>query len=116
MNTQINVFGFWNLICVDQSEYPFSADDLSTPPTTGVLCNSECPDELNLGDLSSNSWHIGIKLAIAALVVGLALCCVIMKVGFVLWLQRLEKKQRDYLQSLDDELESTDDAILPVNT
>ena len=81
----------------------------------GALCNSQCPDELSLGELTSNNWHIGVKLAIAALINIVALFCVAMKLSFMFWLRQLEKKQRLYLESLDDELESTDEATLPVN-
>ena len=37
-----------------------------------------------------------------------------MKLASKFWLFRLEKKQTDYLQSLDDELEAIDSATLPV--
>lgn len=37
-----------------------------------------------------------------------------MKLASKFWLYRLEKKQTDYLQSLDDELEAIDSATLPV--
>lgn len=88
---------------------------MHTQTKSGVLCNSQCPDELRLGDLTSNDWHIGIKIGIAVLVIGIAFFCVIMKLVFWLWLYRLEKKQTDYLHSLDDdELEVTDSATLPV--
>ena len=40
---------------------------------TGSLCNSQCPDELILGEPTSNKWHIGVKLAIVVLVVGLSI-------------------------------------------
>ena len=39
-----------------------------------------------------------------------------MKLASKFWLYRLEKKQADYLQSLDEELEVTDSATLPVMT
>ena len=37
-----------------------------------------------------------------------------MKLASKFWLYRLEKKQTDYLESLDDELEAIDSATLPV--
>lgn len=80
----------------------------------GVLCNAECPDELMLGQLTSNNWHLSVKILIAVLIIGLALLCVMMKITFVLWLYRLEKKQNDYLESVDEELECTDSAAHPV--
>ena len=82
----------------------------------GVLCNHRCPDELRLGELTSNSWHFGIKIGIAALINAIAVFCLIMKLASKFWLYRLEKKQADYLQSLDEELEVTDSATLPVMT
>ena len=85
---------------------------LHTQP--GVLCNPQCPDELRLGELTSNNWHTGIKIGIAVLINAIAVFCVIMKLASKLWLYRLEKKQNDYLQSLDEELEVTDSATLPV--
>lgn len=80
----------------------------------GVLCNSQCPDELRLGELTSNNWHMGIKIFISVLIIGLAVLCVVIKIVFILWLILLEKKQGNYLTSLDDELESTDNTMLPV--
>ena len=82
----------------------------------GILCNHQCPDELRLGELTSNSWHFGIKLGIAVLINAIAVFCLIMKLASKFWLYRLEKKQADYLQSLDEELEVTDSATLPVMT
>ena len=81
---------------------------------SGALCNSQCPDELQLGVLTSNNWHIGIKIGIAVLINAIAVICVIMKLASKLWLWRLEKKQIDYLHSLDEELEVTDSATMPV--
>ena len=80
----------------------------------GVLCNDECPDTLLLGELTSNNWHLGVKILIAVLINGIALLCVVMKITFVLWLSRLEKKQNGYIESADEELECTDSATHPV--
>lgn len=81
----------------------------------GVLCNRQCPDNFSLGELTSNNWHFGIKIGIAVLIVVIAVLCVMMKLVFRFWLYRLEKKQTNYLDSLDnDELEVTDSATLPV--
>lgn len=73
-----------------------------------------CPDQLLLGELTSNNWHLGVKILIAVLINSIALLCVVMKITFVLWLSRLEKKQNNYLESLDEELECTDSATHPV--
>ena len=64
----------------------------------GVLCNSQCPDELRLGELTSNKWHTGLKIFIALLIVIPAVGCIIIKVLFRLWLLQLEKKQEEYLK------------------
>ena len=80
----------------------------------GVLCNPQCPDDLRLGELTSNNWHIGIKIGIVVLINAIAVFCVTMKLASKFWLYRLEKKQTDYLESLDDELEAIDSATLPV--
>ena len=75
----------------------------------GILCNSQCPDELQLGELTSNNWHIGIKIFIAVLITGLAVLCVIIKVLFFFWLRWLEKQQDIHLNSPSyKKLESTD--------
>ena len=66
---------------------------------------------LRLGELTSNNWHIGIKIFIAVLIVALALTCVAVKILFSLWLVRLEKKQRNYLESFDKQLENKANAM-----
>ena len=86
-----------------------------TTNRAGVQCNPQCPDELRLGELTSNNWHFGIKIVIATLIISVAVLCVLMKCAFKLWLYRLEKKQNDYLHSLDEALEDTDGATLPVS-
>ena len=76
----------------------------------GVLCNSQCPDELQLGELTSNNWHTGVKIFIALLIIVPAVVCIIIKVLFRVWLFQLEKQQKEYLEwhqkegrnSLDD--------------
>ena len=74
----------------------------------GILCNSQCPDKLQLTELTSNNWHIGIKIFIAVLITSLAVLCVIIKVLFSFWLLWLEKKQKDHLKSLQKKPKSTD--------
>ena len=69
----------------------------------GVLCNSQCPDKLQLGELTSNNWHTGTKVFIALLIIGLAVVCIIVKVVFRLWLFQLEKKQEEYLKQFSDD-------------
>ena len=71
---------------------------------------------LLLGELTSNNWHVGVKLFIAVLIIGLGVMCVIFKVMFVAWLYRLEKKLNNYLQSLNSELENPDHNRLQVCT
>lgn len=66
----------------------------------GFHCNSQCPDELLVEELTSNSWHIGIKIFIAILFIGLLITCIIMKAIFKLWLVLLERRQNAYLKSL----------------
>ena len=80
----------------------------------GILCNSQCPDELRLGELTSNNWHTGVKIFIAVLIAGLAALTVLGKIVFCLWLLRLEKKQRDYLKSLKPERNTQDNNTLQV--
>ena len=63
----------------------------------GTHCNSQCPDKLLLGELTSNNWHIGVKSTIAVLIVGLSIVCVLIKLTFVVWLYRLEKKLNYYM-------------------
>ena len=44
------------------------------------------------GEPTSNKWHIGVKLAIVVLVVGLSITCIVIKWMFFVWLHHLEKK------------------------
>ncbi len=81
---------------------------------SGALCNSQCPDELQLGVLTSNNWHTGAKIFIALLIISLAIICVIVKTWFSCWLIRLEKKQRDYIKSLDEKVECSNQPTLQV--
>ena len=67
---------------------------------TGVLCNRQCPDKLLLGELTSNNWHIGVKIFIVILIIGIATICTIVKLMFTIWLHKMEKKMNDYLHSL----------------
>ena len=82
---------------------------------TGSLCNSQCPDELILGEPTSNKWHIGVKLAIVVLVVGLSITCIVIKWMFFVWLHHLEKKLNSYLHSFDNKLESSNRVVPQVN-
>ena len=66
----------------------------------GVLCNPQCPDQVLIGELTSNNWHLGVKIFIITLVVGIAVICVIMKLHFDAWLYVLEMKLNRYLDSL----------------
>ena len=76
----------------------------------GVLCNSQCPDELRLGELTSNNWHTGAKVFIAFIIIIPAVVCIIIKVIFRLWLFQLEKEQKEYLEKKQNEhLKSLDD-------
>ena len=81
---------------------------------TGSLCNSQCPDRLILGQLSSNNWHLGIKLFIVVLVIIIAVFCFLVKLAFTFWLYQLEKKLNNYLQSLH-KAGSPNHAILQVS-
>lgn len=80
----------------------------------GVLCNRQCPDMLRLGELTSNRWHLGVKLSIVLLVVGIAAICLIIKVMFAIWLCVLEKKLKYYLHSLYRHVSSPTHAQLQV--
>ena len=82
---------------------------------TGSLCNSQCPDELILGEPTSNKWHIGVKLAIVVQVVGLSITCIVIKWMFFVRLHHLEKKLNSYLHSFDNKLESSNRVIPQVN-
>ena len=80
----------------------------------GILCNSQCPDKLQLTELTSNNWHIGIKILIAVLITSLTVLCVIIKVLFFFWRHWLEKKQKNLLESSKNE-SSTDFSTKKVN-
>ena len=76
---------------------------------TGPQCNEECPEEFVQGELTSNNWHLGLKITIAVLIVSVTVLCVVMKFIFGVWLFRLNWKQNSYLDTLDtDEIEAED--------
>ena len=75
----------------------------------GPYCNEQCPDEFILGELTSNNWPVWAKLTISTAILSIGVVCLIMKILFYLWLYRLEKKQDDYLESLDMGLEEADE-------
>ena len=81
---------------------------------TGVLCNPQCPDQLILGELTSNNWRLGVKVFIVILIVGIGITCVIIKVMFFTWLYVLEKKLSNYLHSLYKKVASPNHAQLQV--
>ena len=72
----------------------------------GVLCNPQCPDQVLFGELTSNNWHVGVKIFITSLVVCIAVICVIVKLQFDTWLYLLERKLNMYLDSLYNKQES----------
>ena len=74
----------------------------------GVLCNNMCPDELQLGQLTSNNWPVWSKIFIVVLVVGLAVLCILIEVAFIVWLCLLERKQDAYLDELEGDEEQPD--------
>ena len=77
----------------------------------GFHCNSQCPDELLLSELTSNNWHVGVKSTIAVLIIGLSVICVLIKLTFVVWLYHLEKKLNNYLQSFVNKKKDADHAV-----
>ena len=52
-------------------------------PFAGSLCNDQCPDEIALGRLTSNSWPLSAKVIIVVQIFGVAIVCVILKVLFI---------------------------------
>ena len=72
----------------------------------GPYCNEQCPESFTLGELTSNNWPIGVKIVIAAVIVAIGMVCMFMKSLFKVWLFWLEKKQDNYLDSLDIDLEA----------
>lgn len=94
-----------------KSGYLNSSDSISNCAHaihSGVLCNRQCPDELEFGELTSNNWPLWSKIIVSVLVVGLAVICMVIKIAFVTWLWWLEKKQDAYLDSLEGDEEQTD--------
>ena len=67
-----------------------------------------------MGVLTSNNWNTGAKIFIALVIISLAVVCVIVKTWFSCWLIRLEKKQRDYIKSLDKKVECANQPTLQV--
>lgn len=60
-------------------------------------------------------WHIGVRIVIATLIVGVALSCIVVKVLFCLWLIKVEKNQGYYLNSLETSLQSPAQVMMQVN-
>ena len=73
--------------------------------SAGSLCNDQCPDEIALGRLTSNSWPLSAKVVIVIQTFGVAIVCVILKVLFLTWLFWLEHKQETYLSSLESDIQ-----------
>ena len=71
----------------------------------GMLCNNQCPDELLVGRLTSNSWSLGAKISITILVVGMAVACMMVKLIYIIWQFWLEQKQDTYLNFLEKNTE-----------
>ncbi len=69
-------------------------------------CNDQCPERFTLGELTANNWPLVVKIVIAAVVAAIGLICVFCKFCFKLWLLWLEKKQDNYLEGLDIDLEA----------
>ena len=82
----------------------------------GSHCNSQCPDELLLGELTSNNWHIGVKSTIAVLIVGISIISVLIKLTFAIWLYHLEKKLNDYLRSFLNKKKDADYVVQQART
>ena len=91
---------YWynNLSQSDQKQFLDSCE--------GPYCNEECPESFTLGELTSNNWPIGVKIVIAIIIVAIGMVCMFMKFLFKIWLFWLEKKQDNYLDSLDVDLET----------
>ena len=71
----------------------------------------ECPEEFTQGELTSNNWHLGLKIIIAILIVGVSVLCVVMKLIFGLWLCWLNWKQNTYLDTLDADEDEAEDKL-----
>ena len=71
----------------------------------------ECPEEFTQGELTSNNWHLGLKIIIAVLIVGVSVLCVVMKLIFGLWLCWLNWKQNTYLDTLDADEDEAEDKL-----
>ena len=78
----------------------------------GLYCNMECPDELQLGELTSNNWPIWARVIIAAVILLLGMLSMLMKMLFAIWLFRLERQQDDYLLTLDNNLAKTEATLM----
>ena len=62
----------------------------------GPHCNDQCPETFSLGKLNSNNWHPVAKCVIVGIVLLVMILCVILKLGFDIWLRILNKKQNRY--------------------
>ena len=80
----------------------------------GPYCNNMCPDRFVLGELTSNNWPLWAKITISSAVVGTALLCLLGKILFAIWIYQLDKKQDDYLESLDQQLQVAETSALQV--
>ncbi len=54
------------------------------------------------------------KITIASAIIGIALLCLLGKMLFDVWMYRLDKKQDEYLESLDQQLQTAETSSLQV--
>ena len=73
-----------------------------TSTCQGPYCTGECPDSFIIIPLTSNNWPGLVKFLIIAVSFTISMACIFMKMLFVLWLFKLERKQLAYLNSLKD--------------
>ena len=71
----------------------------------------ECPEEFTQGELTSNNWHLGLKITIAILTAGFTVLCLMMKLIFGVWLCWLNWKQNTYLDTLDMDEDEAEDKL-----
>ena len=70
-----------------------------------------CPDRFMVGELTSNNWPVWAKITIASAIIGIALLCLLGKILFALWMYQLDKKQDEYLESLDQQLQTAETSL-----
>ena len=80
---------------------------------SGPHCSATCPDTISLGSAPMNIWSTHAKVVLLLIVSTIAMCCLLAKAVFAVWLVRLGLKQKGYLNDLQQYKEQTELEVEP---